>query len=150
MLALLDVLLRHCYFLLAVGYFWSKPEFPPHLPDPSFRRRFSRHRPHEFCCSAAPGHPFHCHGRRTLVFTGTHQGIQGCRISLEPDSCVRRTEALFEQQGAKSLPGLNAVAKPLAGIFRMPLGQIPVFRFSWRDALAYKLYGPWLFLQQRD
>jgi hypothetical protein len=44
----------------------------------------------------------------------------------------------------------NAVAIPLADIFRMPLGQIPVFRFSWRDALAYKLYGPWLFLQQRD
>lgn len=48
-----------------------------------------------------------------------------CRISLEPDSCVRRTEGLFEQQGARSLlvakflPGLNAVATPLAGIFQM-------------------------------
>jgi membrane protein DedA with SNARE-associated domain len=48
-----------------------------------------------------------------------------CKISLEPDSCVRRTEGLFEKQGARSLlfakflPGLNAVATPLAGIFRM-------------------------------
>src|SRR6516162_7377571 len=48
-----------------------------------------------------------------------------CKISLEPDSCVRRTEGIFERQGAKSLliakfiPGLNAVATPLAGIFRM-------------------------------
>jgi membrane protein DedA with SNARE-associated domain len=48
-----------------------------------------------------------------------------CKISLEPDSCVRRTEGLFELHGARSLifakflPGLNAVATPLAGIFRM-------------------------------
>ena len=48
-----------------------------------------------------------------------------CRISLEPDSCVRRTEGLFAQHGARSLllakflPGLGTVAPPLAGIFRM-------------------------------
>ncbi len=44
-----------------------------------------------------------------------------CRISLEPDSCVRRTENAFLRYGMKSLliskfvPGLNAVAAPLAG-----------------------------------
>ncbi len=44
-----------------------------------------------------------------------------CRISLEPDSCVRRTENAFLKYGMKSLliskfvPGLNAVAAPLAG-----------------------------------
>jgi membrane protein DedA with SNARE-associated domain len=48
-----------------------------------------------------------------------------CRISLEPDSCVRRTEGIFEKNGARSLlfakfvPGLGAVATPLAGIFHM-------------------------------
>ena len=48
-----------------------------------------------------------------------------CKISLEPDSCVRRTEGLFELHGARSLifakflPGFNAVATPLAGIVRM-------------------------------
>jgi len=48
-----------------------------------------------------------------------------CRISLEPDSCVRRTEGIFSKQGAKSLlvakffPGLSTVAPPLAGIFHM-------------------------------
>src|SRR5215471_6531528 len=26
-----------------------------------------------------------------------------CRISLEPDSCVRRTEGIFSKQGARSL-----------------------------------------------
>lgn len=44
-----------------------------------------------------------------------------CRISLEPDSCVRRTSSLIAKYGPKSLlvtkfiPGLNAVAAPLAG-----------------------------------
>ncbi|MBS1841814.1 MAG: VTT domain-containing protein [Acidobacteria bacterium] len=48
-----------------------------------------------------------------------------CRISLEPDSCVRRTEGVFAKQGARSLlvakfiPGLSTVAPPLAGIFHM-------------------------------
>jgi membrane protein DedA with SNARE-associated domain len=45
-----------------------------------------------------------------------------CRISLEPDSCVRRTEGLFVRRGwtalvvAKFLPGLSTLAPPLAGI----------------------------------
>jgi membrane protein DedA with SNARE-associated domain len=45
-----------------------------------------------------------------------------CRISLEPDSCVRRTENLFLERGrkaiviAKFLPGLSTVAPPLAGM----------------------------------
>lgn len=48
-----------------------------------------------------------------------------CRISLEPDSCVRRTEDMFARHGAASLlvakfiPGFNTVAPPLAGVFRM-------------------------------
>jgi membrane protein DedA with SNARE-associated domain len=72
---------------------------------------------------------------------GRHQGIKVlrllCRISLEPDSCVRRTEGLFERQGARSLliakfvPGLSAVATPLAGIFHMRLR-----RFLFFDALG--------------
>jgi membrane protein DedA with SNARE-associated domain len=52
-----------------------------------------------------------------------------CRITLEPDSCVRRTERAFSGQGARSLvvakfiPGLNTAAPPLAGVLRMPLAQ---------------------------
>jgi len=48
-----------------------------------------------------------------------------CRISLEPDSCVRRTEGVFARHGARSLlvakfiPGLNTAAPPLAGVFHM-------------------------------
>jgi membrane protein DedA with SNARE-associated domain len=44
-----------------------------------------------------------------------------CRVSLEPDSCVRQTENAFVKYGLKTLlfakfvPGLNAVAAPMAG-----------------------------------
>ncbi len=56
-----------------------------------------------------------------------------CRISLEPDSCVRRTEDVFARHGARSLlvakfvPGLSTVAPPLAGIFRMRLSRFLLF-----------------------
>ena len=56
-----------------------------------------------------------------------------CRISLEPDSCVRRTENLFVRHGvhsllvAKFIPGLNTAAPSLAGIFRMPLRRFMIF-----------------------
>jgi membrane protein DedA with SNARE-associated domain len=56
-----------------------------------------------------------------------------CRISLEPDSCVRRTENLFIRHGVRSLlvakfiPGLNTAAPSLAGVFRMPLRRFLVF-----------------------
>jgi len=56
-----------------------------------------------------------------------------CRISLEPDSCVRRTENLFVRHGVQSLlvakfvPGLNTAAPSLAGIFRMPVRRFMIF-----------------------
>jgi membrane protein DedA with SNARE-associated domain len=65
-----------------------------------------------------------------------------CKISLEPDSCVRRTEGVFSRQGprsllfAKFLPGLGTVAPPLAGIFRMK-----PHRFLFFDALGALLWA---------
>jgi membrane protein DedA with SNARE-associated domain len=56
-----------------------------------------------------------------------------CRISIEPDSCVRRTEDLFSRHGVRALvaapfvPGLGAVAPPLAGMARMPVGRFLAF-----------------------
>ena len=50
-----------------------------------------------------------------------------CKISIEPDSCVRKTEDLFARYGAKSIvlahfiPGLSTVTPPLAGMSGMPL-----------------------------
>lgn len=64
-----------------------------------------------------------------------------CRISLEPDSCVRKTETSFERNGARSLliakfvPGLNTMAPPLAGIIGMRLRRFLLF-----DALGALLY----------
>lgn len=55
-----------------------------------------------------------------------------CRIALEPDSCVRKTEAFFTKHGpyslvlAKFIPGLSTIAPPLAGI--VGLG-VPLFLF---------------------
>lgn len=52
-----------------------------------------------------------------------------CRISLEPTSCVRRTEDFFARHGVRSLvvakfvPGLSTVAPPLAGIVGLSVPQ---------------------------
>jgi membrane protein DedA with SNARE-associated domain len=56
-----------------------------------------------------------------------------CRIALEPDSCVRRTENAFLHYGVRSLlvskfiPGLNAVAAPLAGSSGVGMARFLVF-----------------------
>jgi membrane protein DedA with SNARE-associated domain len=77
---------------------------------------------------------------------GRHKGIKVlqllCRISLEPDSCVRRTEGIFSKQGARSLlvakflPGLGLVTPPLAGIFRMRFRRFLLF-----DAIGSTLWA---------
>ncbi|HEY6386701.1 MAG TPA: VTT domain-containing protein [Candidatus Acidoferrum sp.] len=65
-----------------------------------------------------------------------------CKITIEPDSCVRRTEGVFSKQGARSLilakfiPGLSTVAPPLAGIFHMRPRRFLLF-----DAAGSVLWG---------
>ncbi|HEU5323892.1 MAG TPA: VTT domain-containing protein, partial [Methylomirabilota bacterium] len=64
-----------------------------------------------------------------------------CRVSLEPDSCVRRTETIFGRYGVRSLlvakfvPGLNTAAPPLAGVFGMRLPRF--LAFAGLGALIY-------------
>jgi membrane protein DedA with SNARE-associated domain len=64
-----------------------------------------------------------------------------CRISLEPDSCVRRSQDIFARYGggsllvAKFVPGLNTVAQPLAGILGMRRS-----RFLLYDAVGALLW----------
>lgn len=64
-----------------------------------------------------------------------------CRLSLEPDSCVRRTEDVFLRHGATSLivskfvPGLNTAAPPLSGMLRMK-----PWRFLLYDLIGTLLY----------
>jgi len=56
-----------------------------------------------------------------------------CRIALEPDSCVRRTETTFLRYGSRSLlvskfiPGLNAVSAPLAAMSGLSWGHFVLF-----------------------
>ena len=70
-----------------------------------------------------------------------------CKVSLEPDSCVRRTEGLYERQGARTLlvakflPGLGAVAAPLAGIFRMKPERFLIFDLAGTLLWAGSLLG---------
>jgi membrane protein DedA with SNARE-associated domain len=64
-----------------------------------------------------------------------------CKISLHPDSCVARTEAIFARYGAagvmaaKFLPGLGLIFPPLAGMNGMSSS-----RFLLYDALGSVLY----------
>lgn len=64
-----------------------------------------------------------------------------CRVSLEPDSCVRRTEETFGRHGLRSLlaakfiPGLNAVAPALAGLLHLQRG--PFLLFAAAGALLW-------------
>lgn len=64
-----------------------------------------------------------------------------CRISLEPDSCVRRTQDAFSRYGtrglvvAKFVPGLSTLAPPLAGS-----SGVTVPRFLFFDGAGSLLY----------
>lgn len=64
-----------------------------------------------------------------------------CRIAIEPDSCVKQTENIFERWGAPSLivakyvPGFSTVAPPLAGA--MGLGFRPFLLYSTLGGLLW-------------
>jgi membrane protein DedA with SNARE-associated domain len=80
-----------------------------------------------------------------------------CRISMEPDSCVRRTETRFERWGARTLlickfiPGLNTAAPALAGMVNVDYPRFLLFDLLggllW--SLAYALLG-FVFSKQLD
>jgi membrane protein DedA with SNARE-associated domain/rhodanese-related sulfurtransferase len=65
-----------------------------------------------------------------------------CRISLEPDSCVRQSETLISRWGGSSLvaakfvPGVSLVAAPMAGALGMS-----VRRFIGYDLVAGALWA---------
>jgi membrane protein DedA with SNARE-associated domain/rhodanese-related sulfurtransferase len=78
-------------------------------------------------------------------YLGRHYGhrVLGllCRISLEPDTCVRRTQNVFTRYGvqgvvvAKFIPGLSTLAPPLAGNSGVSLS-----RFLFFDGIGSLLY----------
>lgn len=79
-------------------------------------------------------------------YLGRYRGNQVlgflCRISLEPDSCVRRTQNLFTRYGlrgvvvAKFVPGMSTVAPPLAA-----MSGVPANRFFIADGVGALLYA---------
>ena len=79
-------------------------------------------------------------------YLGRYRGNQVlgllCRISLEPDSCVRRTQNVFTKYGlpgvlvAKFVPGMSTVAPPVAGMSKVSAG-----RFLFVDGIGSFLYG---------
>jgi len=76
---------------------------------------------------------------------GRHKGIKIlqllCRISLEPDSCVRKTETTFTKLGFRTLlvckfvPGLNTAAPALAATAGIGLPQFLLA--DWLGALLW-------------
>lgn len=80
-----------------------------------------------------------------------------CKLSLEPDTCVRKTESAFSTRGSNALlfskfiPGMGLASVTLAGISRMPLWQFLIADAAgcavW--ASVYLTVG-WLFHKQVD
>jgi membrane protein DedA with SNARE-associated domain/rhodanese-related sulfurtransferase len=80
-----------------------------------------------------------------------------CKISLEPESCVRKTKSAYSNQGArwllfaKFVPGLNTFAPPMAGMF-----NVGPWKFIALDAAGASLWAGafmlagWLFRDQME
>ena len=76
-------------------------------------------------------------GDTPWYIAGRHYGYRVlrtlCRIAIEPDSCVKQTENIFERWGASSLmaakfiPGFSTVAPPLAGTMKLGFGRFLFF-----------------------
>lgn len=69
-----------------------------------------------------------------------------CKIALEPDTCVRQTEAKFAKFGnrtllfAKFVPGLNTAAPSLSAVVGVPYARFAIFDFAgavlWAGSFA--------------
>jgi membrane protein DedA with SNARE-associated domain len=80
-----------------------------------------------------------------------------CRVSLEPDSCVRLTHQAFDRYGPASLlfckfvPGLSTVAPPMAGSSGMSTGRFVLLDLAgsslWAGAF---LTTGWLFRRETE
>jgi membrane protein DedA with SNARE-associated domain len=67
---------------------------------------------------------------------GAHALGRLCRLTLEPDSCLRRAHSIFERFGigamlvSKFVPGLTTILPPLAGIFGVGQLRFAVFEIG--------------------
>jgi membrane protein DedA with SNARE-associated domain/rhodanese-related sulfurtransferase len=79
-------------------------------------------------------------------YLGRYQGTRVlnllCRMSLEPDSCVRKTTNLFTRYGwrgiiaSKFVPGMSTITPPLAGMSGVTAGQFLLY-----DGLGSLIYS---------
>ena len=134
----LEFLLHHGYVVLLAWVFLEQIGLPvPSIPI-LFAAGALAGTHHMNLLAALVTAVFACAVADTIWFQlGRIKGIKIlqllCKISLEPDSCVRRTEGIFAKEGSRSLllakflPGLGTVAPPLAGIFHMRLSRFLLF-----------------------
>jgi membrane protein DedA with SNARE-associated domain len=68
-----------------------------------------------------------------------------CKLSLNPDACVGRTERVFRASApvtiltSKLVPGLNALVPPLAGLMKWP--RLPYLLLDGAGSLAWAAIG---------
>ena len=85
-------------------------------------------------------------GDSVMFILGRHMGwaLLGflCKVSTNPETCILRSAESFYKRGkttviiAKFIPGVNAMAPPLAGSMKMRYEQ-----FLWLDATGALLYA---------
>jgi membrane protein DedA with SNARE-associated domain/rhodanese-related sulfurtransferase len=100
-------------------------------------------------------------GDSIWYYLGKMQGMSVlrllCKISLEPDSCVRRTNATYSKHGtrwllfAKFIPGVSTIAPPMAGVYRVNLWRFIAMDGGgatlWAGAF---LFAGWCFRSQTN
>jgi membrane protein DedA with SNARE-associated domain len=145
--AAIDFLLRHGYAILFLAVFLEQTGFPvPAVPlllglgALSADARFSL--PVALAVAVSASLP----ADAVWFQLGRRRGYGVlrvlCRIAIEPDRCVRGAGSMFQRYGpgvlvvAKFVPGLNAVAAPMAGMLGMPAS-----RFFLLDGIGAMLWS---------
>ncbi len=70
-----------------------------------------------------------------------------CRLSISPESCILRSADAFYKRGrtvlviAKFVPGITALAAPLAGSMRMPVAQFLVLDLAGASLYTLVYWG---------
>jgi membrane protein DedA with SNARE-associated domain/rhodanese-related sulfurtransferase len=70
-----------------------------------------------------------------------------CRLSISPETCILRSADAFYKRGravlvlAKFIPGINALAAPLAGSMKMPFPQFMAFDISGASLYLLVYWG---------
>lgn len=127
---ILDGLLRHGYLLLFAWVFLEQIGVPlPALPLLVAAGALAREGQLSFGWSLAAAVAASIPADALWYGLGRIKGVRIlrllCRLSLEPDSCVRETTELFGRQGARTIlvakfvPGVSTAAPALAGVFGM-------------------------------